>query len=104
MNKFYKPNTESKDKIIALKICKQIKATIADISSIPTGGINFLNGEKKISAKDFKPENGWLYHLIFGNQVNKQYIIKSKNIKSKILATAILIPIFTPYQRATLSH
>ncbi len=78
---------------------KQKNATIGEISIIPIGGIRRLNGARKISLKLLKVLNGSLYQLMFGNQDNKIVMNNSKNIKSNILATAIVKPIFTTLPR-----
>lgn len=89
----YKPRLDNKDIVRFLNIPRQKNATIGDISIIPTGGINLLKGPRKISLKFLRLLKGSLYQLIFGNHDNRIVINKSRNIKSNILATAIVIPI-----------
>lgn len=62
---------------------------------MPIGGINFLNGPKKISENALSERKGSLNQLIEGIQDNKIVINNNKNIKSKILATATEIPILS---------
>ena len=74
---------------------RQKNATIGEISIMPIGGIKRLNGARKISLKLLKVLNGSLYQLMLGNHESKIVINNSKNIKSNILATATVSPIFT---------
>ena len=76
-----------------LKIERQKKATIGEMSIIPIGGMSFLKGERNISENAFIDLKGSLYQFIFGNQLNKIVTNKTKKIKSNILATAIAMPI-----------
>lgn len=102
----YKPSPDNKPTSTFLKIDNKKNATIGEISIMPIGGINFLNGPRKISLKALNERKGSRCHLIFGNQDSKIVINKTKNIKSNILATAIVKPILESlfYQRATVSH
>ena len=88
---FYNPNAESNIRIIYSNKESAKKATIGEISSIPTGGISFLNGAKNISLKALNDLKGSLDQSILGIQVNKMLINKSKNIKSNIRPIAIEI-------------
>ena len=81
---------------IFLTIDNTKKATIGEISIMPIGGINFLNGAKKNSLNAFIDLKGSLYQLIFGTHVNNIDINNIKKIKSNILAIATVKPIFTP--------
>lgn len=78
---------------------KQKNATIGEISIMPIGGIRRLKGARNISLKLLSALNGSFCQFIFGNQVNKIVMNKSKNIKSNILATAIVKPISTTLLR-----
>ena len=80
--------------MIFLNIPRQNRATIGEISSIPSGGINFLKGVKNISLKILNDLKGSLCQFMFGTQVKRIDIVRSKNIKSNILATAADKPIF----------
>lgn len=107
IKKTYNPNPTNNPTSTFLKIESKKKATIGEISIMPIGGINLLNGPRKISLNALNERNGSLCHLTFGNQDNKIVINKTKNIKSNILAIAIDKPIgYFPlsYQRATVSH
>lgn len=84
---------------ILLSKDKQKNATIGEISIIPIGGIKRLKGARNISLKLLSVLNGSFCQFIFGNQVNKIVMNKSKNIKSNILATAIVKPISTTLLR-----
>ena len=61
-----------------LKIPRQMKAMIGEISIIPMGGMSALKGAKKISLNLLKLLNGSLYHFMFGIQLKRIEINKSK--------------------------
>ncbi len=91
-SKIYNPNLKSKFTRTFLKIESKKNATIGDKSSMPTGGISFRKGARKISLKARSERKGSKCHLTFGNHDNKIVINNTKNIKSNILATATAKP------------
>ena len=78
LNKNYKPSLNKRRIKNFLKTPRQIKATIGEISIMPIGGISALKGAKKMSLNFLKVLNGSLYHFMFGIQVKRIEINKSK--------------------------
>ncbi len=58
-------------------------AAMGEKSIIPTGGIIFLKGRKKISVNFLKDTKGSLNQSILGNQLNKTLISINNIIKLK---------------------